>query len=234
MEIPKIKGLFDRTGTILILIALVVAAANFFFGQWLIGDIQTEKLQEKIVEVDREINIICDDIQYEVDKDEDWGEGGYDYDGKVSHTVGLIDRQYEIFACAYKTNEDGMPVPVSERTYESSPFDPLASVEFTQTIVNGADRGNKAIYWTPEGSDGRYMYTYWRWVPDPRQVEDPYLIVIAVSEFSIGTTTASWVNATSIALSFAFVGLALAFLIYAKKRTHTSEKGYGNDDDYAI
>jgi hypothetical protein len=220
------KGLFGRGAIILCTIALIIALVSAAMFWYLFAEIDRETLHEKLIAVERELNVIVGDIQYEVDKDADWNQ--YDYDSKVSNSMSEIDSHHMTFACAYKrigTQYEN----ISARTpsYEDSPFDPFASKDFVAAIKERTE-GTVIIPFTPTGAKQRDMYTHFRVVPNPEQVADPYLLVIAVSKYSVTAEAAGWLSYMAAFIVILIMLIPAAFIAYAKRVTHGKD---GRRDD---
>jgi hypothetical protein len=145
-----------------------------------------EKVSDMVTFVDGEATEVADMIAI----DQDWGT--YDYTTLLAHAAEYYDKRPMTFAAAYDADFNC----VSER-YESIkgvPFNPWKYREFTDAIAAAFPSwetrandippyGNLEIEFDPGVEEPRTMYLYFRWIPD--DVNNPFLLVAAISEYSV-------------------------------------------------
>jgi hypothetical protein len=160
--------------------------------QWVTREVNTALLNEKYLEKKHDIGILAETIDGFLAADEDWNI--YDYTKAIAGVTEYIDGLPMTFAAAYRDEGDGL-TPVSGRTasYEASPFDPLSDPEFLIAIKDN-ENGELTILFEPEGEELREMFVYFKWIPTDPELSNRFLVVAAVSSYSISTPMASWVS----------------------------------------
>ena len=93
-------------------------------------------------------------------------------------------------------------------------FDPREYVAFIEA-VGAHDEGSLILGFTPTGGEYRDMHLYFLWVPDYSGPQERYLLVAAVSKFSITIKLARWIT-TAPLFGVIVLMLLCGWLIYLK------------------
>ena len=193
---------------------LITIAFAIYIGLNLNSISIAEKLTEKVFELTRTLEIIADEIQWTVDTDKDWG--SYNYDARVGHIMSEMDGKPLVYSAALKEDDDGLLFDISDRkpSYDEVPFDPRIFPEFMNAIVD-TESGVVKVWWEAnpsKGVPGRTMYVIYRWVPTG--VSDPYLLVFAISKYTVdtGMSVQLLLNFSSFALVTGICGIINIFL----------------------
>ena len=205
----------------LLAIGLAVAVAYLVFFENMFVEFDREKLEEKIVEVEREVNLVADGIRYDaihLTKAEWEGNRAY-LDDKVKAGIETIDQEYAIYAGLFKfKGSDLVALSDSYQSY-AVPFDPFADGEFYGLVMSHFGVYGSFAYDTKfDGAGtGKHLHDValrYRWVPVVDGVDDPYLIVIGVTEDSIKTKTRGWLVIGVVAFGAYVVWVTFAFVFY--------------------
>lgn len=176
---------------------------------------------EKLIEVEREVNIIADDIRRKVLTDDDWDT--YDYVGKITSAVEVIDEQHMVFGGVYQ-GEDLLNLSQRTATYENEPFDPKAFPEFLKMVEEKKHRvGTHAlsVHWEPESKnvENRDAYIMFRWVPLVEGIDNPFLVVVAISDSTVETPIPPIVYVSNFGLPLIIALLSILLLLFKFKGT---------------
>jgi hypothetical protein len=226
-----IKG--KRIGVFLIAVVLVIA--QWLFLEEAFAELESEKIIEKRIEISKGIDRLTNLLQIQLDIDDDWGE--YDYQRSLSAVIASYDSDPMTYAALYQLAVDPGDADAeiaadgtlydlrSERTesYTGMPFIPLAYPEVASAVTawhtrpDGIDRGQIIVWFDPDGKGGepgRDMYIFFRWFPAPESVDNPYLILCAISKYSVETTTAEWVAHGTVASGLTLIAVDVILLGY--------------------
>lgn len=142
-------------------------------------------LAEKRITVEKSLHRIGDYINSQAEYYGDWDTDIWQ-DGTIIDYMAAYDAEEMTFAAVYRQNGETI-TRQSERTlsYEGSAFDPLNYSEFTDAVRGESDRGSLELSFTPKGDKERTMYTYWRRSPDPAKYDGEYLLVVAISKYTV-------------------------------------------------
>ena len=195
---------------VVLLPLVIMVIASVYFSR-VTAEINEALMDEKRLEKQMEVDLICDQIDTFLSFDNDWGV--YDYEAVIAHSLALLDSQAYTFAALYSNDL----INVSDRTPSYiSFFDPLDDVIF-KDIVQSTDRGTHVLVYEPTDDVARDMYIYYRWIPTDESLGGRYLAVIAVSQFSITNNIESWVGMGAVVLIAVVTILnmvSVALLIY--------------------
>ena len=203
----KKGGVLDRIPSIkkkrvqLVLIPILLG----LFAIWFQADRQIQAsesiLQEKFIDKRFDIDIICDQTDAFIRIDADWGE--YDYQTILTHSIKLIDEQPYTYAGIF--DSDLTDISIRHPSYSTS-FEPLLDPGFLDATKSNQS-GDYVMSFTPEGEPPRDMYLYYRWVPTDTSLDGRFLLVIAISSFSVANKLTSWIPWGTLPISlFLIVG----------------------------
>jgi len=178
--------------TLLIPILIALLATVYFYN--LTNEINRTLLEEKFLEKQLELNLIDDLINHLIIRDKDWDT--YDYQALLSDCVEFLDSQPFTFAALYSE----ALVNLSQRTPSYSElFNPFADVEFQNAVLTN-EQGDYSLSYTPPEAASREMKIYYRWTPSDISLEERFLTIVAISEYSVTHHAANWVGWGAIAL----------------------------------
>ena len=137
-----------------------------------------------------------------------------DHEQNIRNCAEYIDSLYQVFGAAYKPfmeayayRQDGGSLElITEREYETSPFEPLQYAEFTKAVGEN-EKGTITINYKPEKQDYRDLHMYYRWMPLYSSPKERFLVVVGVSKYSVVSTIPMWKTIGQIAnilVTFAF------------------------------
>ena len=189
----------------LILLPIVILVLNAFYFQFATDKINEAILQEKFIEAQNHVNMLASAV--EANKNRFW----IDHERNIINSVEYLCRLPQTFAATYKPM-DGMLKQISELNNEKE-FDPRDYDMFTEAIKQ--DSGEIILSFTPENGAARDMHVYFTHMPMYAPPEERYLVVAAVSKFSVVTSIPEWVSSgqwLSMIVTF-FINVWLTILI---------------------
>ncbi len=131
----------------------------------------------------------------------------------IVYAVETLDTLRESFAAAYELNY-GIPSVISKRSIDTE-FNPFNFDEF-RVLVEEHEVGEFEVSYVPPGMPERHMYVYFRWMPMNMIEDSRFLVVAAVSEYSMtgdlppNMSIAIWVN---YAISFIMTTIVVILLL---------------------
>jgi len=189
----------------LILLPIVILVLNAFYFQIATENIKETILQEKFIEVQNHVNMLASAV--EANTTRKW----IDHQANIVDSVEYLNRLPQTFAVTYKP-ENGKLKPISELKNEKE-FDPLAYDMFNRAI--GKESGEITLSFTPENGAARDMHVYFMHMPLYAPPNERYLVVAAVSKFSVVTSIPEWISSgqwLSMIVTF-FINVWLIILI---------------------
>ena len=168
-------------------ITIMISFSLFFYQ--VLEEVNLELLHEKFVEKRTNINLIGTQIDRFIEIDADWEQ--YDYQSIIAYNMQYIDELPMTFAAAYDEHFN----PLSERSlsYEDAPFEPTVFPEFIRAAIDN-ENGELILKFKPTNDAERDMHVYYRWVPSNPSLNNRFLIVVAISKYSITTASAKWIE----------------------------------------
>jgi hypothetical protein len=215
MKTLKIK----RWGKILMLPTLLLLL-NVMFFQWSNRVTDAVLLQENFDEKIRAVDLFAV-INDAVAVGAGWSQE--EYTEFVSKATQALDDMPMTFAAAYQF-ADEQYVLVSNRhpSYEGSPFDPMQYPDFVE-LVTAQESGEYRAMFAPKGSEPREMWIHFQWVPTDPTMSNRYLIVVAISKYTVTNPVPSYVFTAQI------ITLAETFLLNVWLVVRQKELGYIRD-----
>jgi len=191
----------------LILVPIIFLVANGIYFRHAAKEIQNALLSEKYREAVDIVDMLAAAV--EANAERRW----LDHEQNMVASVEFIDRLYQVYAGAYKP-VGGELALVTERHYETSPFEPFDFAEFAE-MAAARESGDLVVGYAPEAQPYRGLHLYFRWMPLYSPPGERYLVVAGVSQYSVTSTIPLWVSAgqwVSMALTFA-INVSLILLI---------------------
>ena len=202
------KLINHRIGRYLLLLPILIAALAIMYFANLTAEINTTLLEEKFLEKQLDLDLVDNLVDQLIARDNDWAT--YDYQSLLGDSIEFLDKQPFTFSALY--TEDLQYVSYRTPSYEEL-FDPFIDRGFKQAVLTHA-QGSYVVKYTPADQPERDMHIYYRWVPTDTSLDQRFLSVVAISEFSISSHTADWVGwgalmliATVTVLNIALVAL---------------------------
>ena len=177
-------------------------------------------LNEKAMERQINLDIIGSQIDRFIELDDDWD--SYDYKSIVAYSLEYLDNLDMTFAAAYDANFKEL----SERapSYINAPFEPIEQAAFLDAIAEN-ESGMIDLWYEAEGVTGRTMKTAWKWIPTDNSLDNRFLLVVAVSEYSIQNAAFDWVLIGTAMVTFVTGGaLLLLASLFVPKSTSTRKR----------
>ena len=173
----------------LVLVLSVLAMVGIIiFNMFITQEIPRVLLAEKFEEKQQAVDGIAGDIDGLIQRDSDWGT--YDYEWMLAQRMAAEDAKAFTFAALYSEALDNLSARHPSYT---SAYEPLELPEF-RGQVQIQEHGTAVLPFTPEGQPERDMHIYFRWVPTDTELEHRYLLVVAISEYSITNSISEWVS----------------------------------------
>jgi hypothetical protein len=181
--------------------------------RWNVGAVTDALLEEKFLESKKHLDFLCNHVDNEVEIDLDWGM--YHYGDILKLDMEWLDGQYMTYAALF--NEELELLSERSESVEAQPFEPFLDkehgAEFTALVRAAANRegrdtvenGEYIMRFAPDGAEPRDMYIYFRWVPTDSNLNSRFLVIVAVSEYSVISEInerMSFVGLVNIALSY--------------------------------
>ena len=170
----------------LLLLPIVILLLNAFYFQYATKNIEDTILQEKYLETVNHVNMLAAAV--EANETRFW----LDHEKNIVDSVAFIDRLPLTFAATYKP-VNGMHMLISERD-DATNFDPRVYPEFREAVAT-QDNGKLHVRFTPANGRPRDMYLYFTHMPMYSPPEQRYLVVTAVSKYSVISSVPAWVSA---------------------------------------
>ena len=117
----------DKKRKYLLLLPVVFLIFNALYYRYATKEIQRTLLMEKHVEIVDAVNMLAAAV--DANPEREW----FNHERNIHDSVEYLDKQYQVYAGAYKL-VDGQLELITERFYETSPFEPLEFREFCEAI----------------------------------------------------------------------------------------------------
>ena len=176
-------------------------------------------LEEKYLEVVTAVDMLAAAV--EADHEPNWA----DYGQSTIRSVEYLDRQFQVYAAAFSSDGENFQL-LTNRFYETSPFEPFDYPEFN-ALIHRKESGSIVIGYTPEKQDYRELHIYFRWLPVCYEPEERYLVVAGVSKYSVTVAISDWVTVgqiTSMAVTF-ILNVTLVLLLARLGHIYGLRKG---------
>ena len=183
-----------KYGKWLALIPILLTVGICIYFRLLIPNINSALLDEKFTEKQRAVDRIAEDVDEFIAADADWGV--YNYERILSHSMASEDAQPFTFAALY--NYELVNLSARHPSYTSA-FEPLLYPAF-RALATAEESGTFIMPFTPEGEPERNMHIYFRWVPTDPTLEHRYLLIVAISNYSVTNHVAAWVSTGGLAV----------------------------------
>lgn len=170
----------------LALLPIVFLLLNAVYFQQASVNIEETLLQHKYIEAVDHIDMLAAAV--EADTSRYWE----DHEKHIRDSIGFIDSLHLTFAAAYKPVDDEWKL-ISARDYAAN-FDPFMYEEFTAEIAKH-DTGSINLGFQPDNGPRHIMRLYFKKTPMYAPPGHRYLLVAAVSRYSVDTRIPAWVSA---------------------------------------
>ena len=196
-------------------LALFVVAIVVLIGFNMVSrGIDNMLLSEKLIEKQIQIDLIAEQIDCFIEKDDGWvNENDYCI-STILTSVEMIDQLNMTYAAVF--DEDLRNLSARSPSYEGSPFEPTTYSAYIKA-VNTNESGDIMLPFTPPGSEKRNMYLHYKWIPSDASVPNRVLAVVAISKYTINTKASSWVQVTSALFIIAL--FVIGVFIWRKRMT---------------
>ena len=169
-----------RNLRLLIVVALIAAAIILPLA------IQSAFLVEKLHTVTDAVNMLAAGI--EMDPQKPW----FEHEMQIIGSVESLDQLEQVYASAFKIT-DSEPILLTERYYETSPFEPFEYADFVSAITE-YEYGHININYAPESQSNRDIHVYYRWMPLYSPVGEQYLVIVGISKHSVLSKAHLWLS----------------------------------------
>jgi len=170
----------------LLLIPIIFLVANAVYFKNAITEIENALLMEKYNETVNTVNMLAATVE------ENSGLEQIEKERIIHDMIEFTDKLYQIYAGAYKLIE-GEYILMTERFYETSPFEPFDFAEFAETVPTQGS-GDIVIGYAPENQEYRELHLYFRHMPANSPTGEHYLVVAGVSKYSVTSSIPAWVS----------------------------------------
>ena len=182
----------------LFLLPVLVLILNAIYFKFITDEIKRALLGEKYTEIVNAVDMLG--AAAEADADRLW----LNHKDSIRDSVEFLDGLYQIYAALYMCADEQIFL-VSDRVYETSPFEPLEYSYFREA-VSSRESGSVVIGYAPDGQTHRDMHIYFKWLPLYLPSGERYFVAAGVSSYSVVTSISVWVSAgqwASMAVTFA-------------------------------
>ena len=201
------------------LVPTFVAVLVLFFFLLLQNEIERMLLSEKMVEKAGSIDLITEQADSFARHNGGWDTGHEVYLDTLLASIEMIDRMPMTYAALF--DKDLRNVSARSPSYEGSPFEPNMNPKFVEA-VRANDSGDFQMPFTPPGAQEREMYIHYRWLPSDEGVTNRFLVVVAISRYTINTSIASWTHIA--AIGFLLGALVLTLFLWRKQMAESMNK----------
>ena len=155
-------------------------------------------LKEKLIEKQLTLQIISNQLDNIIKKDKDWIDAYRYYKDDIIADVELIDKVPMTYAAVF--DKELQNLSARSPSYEGSLFMPERFFVFIEAIHSN-EKGVVVLPFAPAGDKTRDMHVYFRWMPSDSSLDQRFLVVVAISEYTINTTISVWMEILIVALS---------------------------------
>ena len=182
-----------------IMLPVVFLLLSALYYKYEIKEIQGALLLENYNKAVNYVDVLASAV--EANKERKW----LDHEQNICDAVEFIDQLYQMYGAAYKL-VDGQLLLITERFYETSPFELLDFTEFCDTVF-GQESGGLIIGYAPESQAYRALHIYFQWMPLYSPENERYLVVAGASAYSVTSTIPLWVSA------WQWVSMGITFIL---------------------
>jgi hypothetical protein len=165
-------------------------------------------LEEKFLDRQATVDILCDQIDYFVERDLDWNK--YDYTLDMVFAIDTLAKHRGVYAELFNERLEGLSAQMPY--FGDTPFTPHVYPEIIQTVTEH-ERGRMVVEIDREGVPKYDLHLYYRWIPTNKQHPNRLLVIIGVSKFSVDIGFDSWVAYGAIALILVAAAIIIANVI---------------------
>ena len=197
-------------------IVIMIASAAFFgkLNQAMENNLISENFSEKKLAV----SLMANHTDQFIALDNDWETEYQYYKQSLVFDMEALDSSYMTYAVVFDENLN----PLSDQLNYFGGFDPLIYASFMKAIGEN-NMGDMVFNFTPELGQARDVYLHYRWIPTGNY-KDKFLVVVAISKYTVMTKTDGWFKSGSVALisitailNIAMVAV-ITWLVQGKKR----------------
>ena len=202
-----------------VLFGMLVLIFVFSF-YYLMDGIQTEKFNEKFIDKKFDLDLIADNTEWWINRDDDWEAERQFYEDNLIINAHMLDNVKFVFSAIYNNDLENISIPVP--TYSIS-YDPFNDAKFVELIKNN-DKGELSSWFENKeaGVKGREMKVYFRWTPLIESIHDRYLLVVAISKLSVASDSSSQIIIGSFGMIAGIVlTTAFVFVFGYRRRRNT-------------
>ena len=199
-------------------ILLMIAFIAFFI--YIGNENQKNLLSEKFEEKKQEVAMMAYQMDNILKMENDWQSRHSYYQTTLIYNMELLNRSNWTYAAVF----DSKLNQLSRQVNYDGGFDPLSYPDF-KTSIQTSEIGDKLYHFDPTVGPARDVYLHYRWIPTGGEYSDRFLVVVAISKYSIVTQTSTWYQLGAIALTVTTTILNL-IIIVALTRLADERKKY--------
>ena len=192
-----LAALFNKKNIVRILILAAIAAAILVIFTIISNGIDSMLLAEKLIEKEIQMNIVSEQIDNALEKNNDWVEEREYYIDTVLTSMEMIDALDMTYAAVF--DEDLHNISARSPSYEGSAFEPIQNAGFVDA-TRANEVGDYVMPFTPKGSEERDMYIHYQWIPSDPALPNRLMAVVAISKYTVNTRISTWVQVTAVIL----------------------------------
>jgi hypothetical protein len=193
-----ISFLGDRKRKFVILLPLVFLLLNAVFFQYAMRKVQDTILDEKYIEVTRQVEMLATAV--DANDSRLWE----DHEQNIRASVNYLSHLPMTFAAVYKP-VNGELVLITEKSSTTN-FDPIIYDVFIDAIST-QESGSIYIEFVPVDGPNRLIHLYFRHMPNYSSPDEKYLVVAGISRYSLVTSIPAWVSVGQ------WAGMAITFAL---------------------
>ncbi|MDR2656776.1 MAG: hypothetical protein LBB86_03005 [Oscillospiraceae bacterium] len=198
---------------------MIVLAFLFMFN---LQDYQQAIYSEKLIEKRLNLDMIANEVDRLIADGRSW-QGHYEFFLDTARiNMEMLDATYMTYAAVL----DADLVNVTYRTLsESAAFEPANYQEFVEAVRSN-DAGSISLWFEGEDIVGREMNVYYRWIPSDNTLPGRFLIVDAISAYSVQATKSMLISYLIAALILIVTVLNCSFVVMLERmREYQSRQG---------
>jgi len=158
---------------------------------------QSEKnlINEKFEEKKLEVAMMANHVDKFIARDNDWEQEHDYYQQSLVYDMDALDSANMTYAVVYNYALE----PLSKQVNYQGGFNPMVYPNFIKAVHEN-EMGDMIFPFTPSNGPARDVYLHYRWIPTGPQYNNRFLVVVAMSKYTIVTQTEGWYKTGSVAL----------------------------------
>jgi len=175
-------GIFTRKYLFLYLLPVIIMITFTVFFLMTTDEMQNNLIKEKFAEKKLEVAMIANHADAFIAQNNDWSTKHNYYKQSIIFDMQALDSADMTYAVVF----DSTLTPLSSQVNYTGGFNPLAYPDFISAINNN-NIGDAVYHFAPTDGPERDIYLHYQWIPTGPQYNDRFLVVVAISRYTILT-----------------------------------------------